>query len=68
MKDGRLLNPRVYSAQYFGHKNHYGQSKNLGMYRVVHVCAKDGYSGMIVEFAATPIKNTKNNTKKTHYQ
>ena len=35
------------------------------MYGAVYVCARDGYSGMIVEFAAMPIKNTNNNTKKT---
>ena len=34
------------------------------MYRAVRVCARDGYSGIIVEFAAIPIKNPKNNTKK----
>ena len=34
------------------------------MYRAVRICARDGYSGIIVEFAAIPIKNPKNNTKK----
>ena len=34
------------------------------MYGAVHVCARDGYSGMIVTFAAIPIKNTYNNMKK----
>ena len=43
------------------------------MYRAVHVCARDGYSGMIVEFSAMPViqkkqkaitqKNTNINTK-----
>ena len=53
-----LLNPKLYSAEYFGHKNRYDQNEKLGMYGAVHVCARDGYSGMIVKFAAIPIKNT----------
>ena len=65
MKGARLLIPRVYSAEYFGHKNKYVQKEKLEMYRAVHVCATDGCSGMIVEFAAMPIKNTNNTTKKT---
>ena len=73
MKAGRLLNPRVYSVEHFGHKHHYDQNKKLGIYRAVHVCARDGYSGMIVEFSAMPViqkkqkaitqKNTNINTK-----
>ena len=72
MKAGRLLNPRVYSVEHFGHKHHYDQNKKLGMYRAVHVCARNGYSGMIVEFSAMPViqkkkkktqKNNKINTK-----
>ena len=61
-----LLNPRVYSVEYFGHKSDYDQNEKLGLYRAVHVCASDGYSGIIVEFAAIPIKNSDNNTKKIH--
>ena len=59
-----LLNPRLYSAEYFGHKNLYDQNEKLGMFGAVHVCARDGYSEMIVKFAAIPIKNTYNNMKK----
>ena len=47
-------NPRVYSAEYFGHKNHYHQNEKLGMYQAVCVCTRDGYSVMTVEFAAMP--------------
>ena len=72
MKAGRLLNPRVYTAEYFGQRNLYDQNKKLGMYGATHVCARDGYSGMIAKSAAIPIKTltitrkntTNNNTKK----
>ena len=57
MKAGSLLNSRIYSAEYFDHK------KNLGMYRAVPVCARNGYSGMIVELTSMPIKASNNNTK-----
>ena len=48
---GRSLNPKVWKADYFGHKIHYDQNKKLGMYGVVHVCARDRYSGKIVGHA-----------------
>ena len=54
---GRSLNPKVYQADYFGHKIHYDQNEKLGMYGVVHVCARDGYSGMIIGYATMPKKN-----------
>ena len=54
--ENRLSNSKVCSAEYFGYKIHYAQNKKLGMYGAVHVCAKDGYSDMIVEFAAMPTK------------
>ena len=57
VKAGRSLNPRVYSAEYFGHKIHYDQNKKMRMHGAVHVCARDGFSGMIVEFATMAIKN-----------
>ena len=41
---GRSLNPKVYKADYFGHKIHYDQNEKLGMYGIVHVCARDGCS------------------------
>ena len=33
---GRSLNPKVYNAEYFGHKIHYDQNEKLGMFGVVH--------------------------------
>ena len=38
------------------------------MYGAAHVCARDGFSGMIIEFAAVQIKNTNNNPKRKHLQ
>lgn len=54
---GRSLNPKIYKADYFGHKIHYDQNEKLAMYGVVHVCARDGYSGMIVGYATMSKKN-----------
>ena len=54
---GRNLNPKTYKADYFGQKIHIDQNEKLVMYGVVHVCARDGYSGMIVGNATMPIKN-----------
>lgn len=54
---GRSLNPKCYSADYFGHKIHLDQNEKLGMFGVTHVMARDGYSGMIVAFSTMPIKN-----------
>ena len=42
---GRSLNPKIYNAEYFGHKIHYDQNEKLGMFGIVHVCAQDGFSG-----------------------
>ena len=36
---------------------HIDQNEKLVMYGVTHVCARDGYSGMIVAFTTMPIKN-----------
>ena len=36
---GRLLNPKVYKAKYFGQKIYYNQNEKLGMFGVSHVCA-----------------------------
>jgi len=47
-------NPVPYSADYAGQKLHIDQ---LIMFGVTHVCAVDGYSGMIVGFVTMPIKN-----------
>ena len=54
---GRSLNPKVYNAEYFGHKIHYDQNEKLGMFGVVHVCARDGFSGKIVGHATMARKN-----------
>ena len=53
----RQTNPIPYSADYFGHKLHVDQNEKLIMYGATHICAIDGYSGMIVGFITTPIKN-----------
>ena len=57
VETGRLLNPQVYSVDYFGHKSHYDQNEKLGMNGAVHVCARDEYSCMITEFATIATKN-----------
>ena len=56
VKTGRLLSWRVYRVEYSGHKIHYELNKNLGMHGAVRFFARDGYSGMIVEFAKMVIK------------
>ena len=43
------LNPVPYSAEYFGHKVHIDHNEKLIMYGVTHVCARDGYSGKVVD-------------------
>lgn len=53
----RQINPIPYSAKYFGHKVHIDQNEKLVLFGVTHVCAVDGYSGMIIGFATFPIKN-----------
>ena len=56
VKTGRLLRSGVYSLEYSGHKIHYDLNKNLEMHGTVRFFARDGYSGMIVEFAKMLIK------------
>ena len=53
----RLLNPIPYSADYFGHKVHVDGNEKLVMYGVTHICARDGFSGMVVGFVTMPVKN-----------
>ena len=48
---GHSLNLKVYNVEYFGHKIHYNQNEKLGMFGVVHVCARDRFLGKIVEHA-----------------
>ena len=50
-------NPVPYSAEKFGHNLHIDLNEKLVMYGVVHVCAVDRYSGMIVSHALMPVKN-----------
>ena len=48
------FNPIRYSANYFGHKLHMDQKVS---FRVIHIVARDGYSGKIVGFLTLPMKN-----------
>ena len=57
VNSGRSLNPRVYKADYFGNKLHLDQNEKLAMYGVTHICARDGYSGLITAFLTLPVKN-----------
>ena len=54
-----MINPIPYSAKYFGEKMHVDQNEKLVQFGVTHVCAVDGYSGMIVGFVTMPIKNNR---------
>ena len=51
------MNPKVYTAGYFGQKLHIDQNEKLCMHGVTYVCARDGYSGMLVAFVVMPVKN-----------
>ena len=53
----RSLNAKVYNAKYVGHKIHYDQNKESGMFGVAHVCALDGFSGKIVGHNTMARKN-----------
>ena len=53
----RQTNPVPYHADYFGHKLHLDQNEKMVMFGVTHICAVDGYSGMIVGFVTMPVKN-----------
>ena len=55
MQAGRSFNPKVYKADYFGHKLYVNQNEKLAMYGVTH--ARDGYSGMITGYTTMAIKN-----------
>ena len=54
---GRLLNPKVCNGKIFVDKIHYDQNEKLGIFRVVHVCAQNGFSGKIVGHAKIVRKN-----------
>ena len=53
----RSLNPKVYNAKIFVDKIHYNQKEKLGIFRVVHVCARNGVSSKIVGHAKISRKN-----------
>ena len=53
----RQTNPIPYSSKYFGNKVHIDQNEKLVLFGVTHLCAVDGYSGMIVGLATFPVKN-----------
>lgn len=53
----RQTNPIPYQSKYFGHKVHIDQNEKLVLFGLTHVCAVDGYSGMIVGFSTFPVKN-----------
>ena len=57
MQAGRSFNPKVYKADYFGHKLHVDKNEKLVMYGVTHVVAGDGYSEMITGYTTMAIKN-----------
>ena len=54
---GRCVNPKPYTALYFGQKLHMDQNEKLVMYGVTHVIARDGYSGYITACCTMPVKN-----------
>ena len=54
---GRLLNPKVCNGKMFVDEIHYDQNEKLGIFRVVHVCAQNGFSGKIVGHAKIARKN-----------
>ena len=53
----RQINPIPYSSKYFGHEVHIDQNEKVVLFGLTHVCAVDGYSGMIVGFSTFPVKN-----------
>ena len=57
MQAGRSFNPKVYKADYSGHKLHVDQNEKHVIYGVTHVVACDGYSGMITGYKTMAIKN-----------
>ena len=54
---GHSLNPKVCNAKHFGEKIHYNQNEKMGMFKVIHVCSRDGFSGKIVRHATLARKN-----------
>ena len=54
---GRSFNPKVYKADYFGHKLHVDQNEKIVIDGVTHVVARDGYSGIITGYTTMTIKS-----------
>ena len=48
---GKRLNPKVYKADYFGHKIHYDQNDKLGMYKVVHASVYKNVHPILHQFS-----------------
>ena len=51
------VQPNTVPCKYFGEKLHVDQNEKLVKFGVTHVCAVDGYSGMVVGFVSMPLKN-----------
>ena len=41
---GRLLNPKCYNADYFGHEVHLDRNEKLKVFGVTHEMTRDGYA------------------------
>ena len=54
----RSLDPKVCNAKIFDDKIHYNQNEILEIFRFVHVCARNGFSGKIVLHAKIARKKT----------
>ena len=57
MQAERSFNPKVYKADYFGHKLLVDQNEKLVMYVESYVVARDGYSRMITGYITMAIKS-----------
>ena len=53
----RQKNPVPYMAHYLGEKVHIDQDEKLVMFGATHICTIDVFSGKIVAFCSTPVKN-----------
>ena len=56
VQTGRQFKPKVYKADYFGHKMNIDQNKKLAMCGVTHDVAREGYSRMISGCTTVSIK------------
>ena len=54
---GSSLYPKICNAKVFAGKVHYDQNEKLGIFRVVHVCLRNGFSCKIVGHAKIARKN-----------